>query len=299
MIRFATACALLLVALTTARPASAQGFSPPGQAGADSPSGAFPSGTPPAGAFAPATPPAGAFPPATPSAGAFAPAPPQAGAFAPAAPSAGAFAPPAGAPQAFAPSAAQPATPPSGFPGFGAPQAGAPAAQPARQNFADELTDFGVPPRSTLKNTVAAPTPLTIPGGHVITTSEVRQAVGSNILFIDVWDAPAHPSLPGAIPMPGAGSPGSFSDATQHRLWAALDRLTGHQAAHPILFFCTGSRCWESYNAALRAINMGFTMVLWYRGGLAAWHAAGLPMTTPGQAGAGGMANQGQVGFGH
>ena len=32
-----------------------------------------------------------------------------------------------------------------------------------------------------------------------------------------------------------------------------------------------------SYNAALRAINAGYTNVKWYRGGIEAWKAAGLP----------------------
>jgi rhodanese-related sulfurtransferase len=46
----------------------------------------------------------------------------------------------------------------------------------------------------------------------------------------------------------------------------------------PIVFFCEGVGCWESYNAALRAEKMGFTRVYWYRGGLDAWKEAGLPM---------------------
>jgi PQQ-dependent catabolism-associated CXXCW motif protein len=111
----------------------------------------------------------------------------------------------------------------------------------------------------------------------------MKQAVGSDIVFVDVWDQPSHPSLPGAILMPGAGSSGSFDDDAQRRLWTALSQATNRQAERPIVFFCTGSRCWESYNAALRAVNMGFKMVLWYRGGLAAWQAAGRQMATSGQ----------------
>ncbi len=41
--------------------------------------------------------------------------------------------------------------------------------------------------------------------------------------------------------------------------------------------------CWVSYNAALRAINAGYTNVLWYRGGIEAWKAAGLPTLAPGR----------------
>src|SRR5262249_16667725 len=46
----------------------------------------------------------------------------------------------------------------------------------------------------------------------------------------------------------------------------------------PLVFFCHSSKCWLSYNAALRAIGAGYTNVLWYRGGIAAWKAAGLPL---------------------
>jgi rhodanese-related sulfurtransferase len=31
-----------------------------------------------------------------------------------------------------------------------------------------------------------------------------------------------------------------------------------------------------SYNAALRAVNLGYTQVFWYRGGIEAWQLAGL-----------------------
>ena len=199
------------------------------------------------------------------------------------------FGPPPGASPGFG-------APPGASPGFGAPPPGGTAQRP---NLAEELTDFGIPPQATLQANVGSETPLTIPGGHVITTMEMRQAAGSEILFIDVWNTGAHPSLPGAILMPGAGNAGSFTDDTQQRLWTALSQLTNQQAQRPLVFFCTGPRCWESYNAALRAINMGFKTVLWYRGGLASWQAAGLPMPARGQgAGPGAPPPQGGIGFG-
>ena len=191
---------------------------------------------------------------------------------------------------------------PPGFappPGFGGPQQPGrqqPGGQPSRPNLADELTDFGVPAQDSLQTNVGSDTPTSIPGGHVITTTEMRQAVGSNILFIDVWATGPHPSLPGAILMPGAGNPGSFNDDIQQKLWTALSQLSNRQPQQPMVFFCTGPRCWESYNAALRAINMGFKTVLWYRGGLAAWQAAGLQMSGPGQGGGPGGGAPGQGG---
>jgi PQQ-dependent catabolism-associated CXXCW motif protein len=144
---------------------------------------------------------------------------------------------------------------------------------------------------------VGSPTPTTIPGGHVITTAEMQQAGRFGILMVDVLEGPPHQGIPGAILVPGAGRAGSFSDATQQRLWAVLSQATQMRPDRPVAFFCAGSRCWESYNAALRAEQMGFKMVLWYRGGLGAWQVAGLPMSDPG-GGGGGSPQQGAIGFG-
>jgi rhodanese-related sulfurtransferase len=44
------------------------------------------------------------------------------------------------------------------------------------------------------------------------------------------------------------------------------------------VLFCGSPRCWSGYNAALRAISFGYLNVYWYRGGVAAWDAAGLPI---------------------
>ena len=218
------------------------------------------------------------------------------------APGGGAAQPLAPSPAPFAPAPMAPPPPPMSpqRPGFGA-QPPQPQVQqaPARQNYADELTDFGVPPQPELQANVGSPTPTSIPGAHVITTAEMRQAVGSNILFVDVLAGPPHPSLPGALMMPGAGDGGSFDDDLQQKLWTALSRATQMNPDRPIVFFCAGSRCWESYNAALRAVQMGFKMVLWYRGGLASWQAAGLPFGGAGGGPAGGEAPRQRPGFGN
>jgi hypothetical protein len=60
-----------------------------------------------------------------------------------------------------------------------------------------------VAPKPTLEPNVGTPTPVSIPGSHLITTAEVKQAIGSNILLIDVLGGP-HPTLPGAIQAPGS-----------------------------------------------------------------------------------------------
>ena len=51
----------------------------------------------------------------------------------------------------------------------------------------------------------------------------------------------------------------------------ALERLTAGDKGRPLIFYCLSSMCWHSYNASLRAMEEGYTQVMWYRGGLEAW----------------------------
>jgi PQQ-dependent catabolism-associated CXXCW motif protein len=45
-----------------------------------------------------------------------------------------------------------------------------------------------------------------------------------------------------------------------------------------VVFYCMSWECWLSYNAALRAVSLGYTDVYWYRGGIFAWFDAELPL---------------------
>jgi PQQ-dependent catabolism-associated CXXCW motif protein len=134
--------------------------------------------------------------------------------------------------------------------------------------------DFGVPPRNTIQEgDVGTLTPLTIPGARTISTGELVNALQSNrrFLLVDVLESP-HPGLPGARRYPGVGLPAPSTDLVQ-----LLDKDTGGDKAYPVVFYCQGPQCWESYNAALRARDGGYTNVYWYRGGLEAWSTANLP----------------------
>jgi PQQ-dependent catabolism-associated CXXCW motif protein len=147
------------------------------------------------------------------------------------------------------------------------------------RGYADELTDFGVPSKSELETNVGSPTPLAIPIGVRVTTEDVVRLLGNNrATAIDVLVTPHPQTLPGALYMPQGGQPGSFFDATQQQFAQQLSALTGGDTTRPLLFFCQGANCWESYNAALRANAAGYSQIYWYRGGLAAWQEAGLPM---------------------
>ncbi|HEY1929086.1 MAG TPA: rhodanese-like domain-containing protein [Caulobacteraceae bacterium] len=139
--------------------------------------------------------------------------------------------------------------------------------------FGREGMDFGVPPRNTIEENVGTLTPLTIPGARTISTGELYNDLHNNrrFLLVDVLDAP-HAGLPGARRYPGVGMPIPSGD-----LGGLLDKDTGGDKSYPVVFYCEGPQCWESYNAALRARDAGYTNVYWYRGGLEAWAMANLP----------------------
>lgn len=45
-----------------------------------------------------------------------------------------------------------------------------------------------------------------------------------------------------------------------------------------LIFYCNGPDSWQSYKAAVAAINKGYRDVLWLREGLSAWEAARFPV---------------------
>jgi PQQ-dependent catabolism-associated CXXCW motif protein len=143
-----------------------------------------------------------------------------------------------------------------------------------------ERQDMGVPPTRQLHTgAMHGPTPTQIPGGQVITTKglvPLMQGGQVQVLVFDVLGAPQQ--LPNAIPAAAAAQAGSFNDATQQQFGQMLQQLTRGRNDIPLVFYCQGPQCWMSYNAALRAINLGYRNVLWYRGGIEAWQRGGLPL---------------------
>lgn len=154
------------------------------------------------------------------------------------------------------------------------------------QLLVDEKRDFGVPPSTELRlQGHASPTPLTIPGARVIVTTELRARLDEPLevrpLLFDVLGEDAHSTIPGAIWLPGAGRGASFDDEVQARLAKLLQFATRGDRARSLVFFCSSRECWLSYNAALRAVRLGYRDVRWYRGGLEAWRAAGGALAPP------------------
>lgn len=127
-----------------------------------------------------------------------------------------------------------------------------------------------------------SPTPMSIPGGRVIRTLELRGLLELNdkVIVIDVLNSKTRKSIPGAFWMHGAGD-GRFFAAEKNRFSAALERLTEGNKDRPLVFLCLNSECWLSYNASLHAIEAGYTDVIWYRGGTDSWRGASLEWKEP------------------
>ena len=142
-----------------------------------------------------------------------------------------------------------------------------------------EQQDFGVAPIQQLHTgAMHGPTPTHIPGGQVISTQALyvsMQQQQGKLLVFDVLGGME--GLPGAQNAVAASQAGSFSDRTQTEFGNYLQQVTQGNKATPLVFYCQSAQCWMSYNASLRAIKMGYSQVKWYRGGIEAWKAAGLP----------------------
>jgi len=167
-------------------------------------------------------------------------------------------------------------------------------AAPALAQVVGETQDFGVAPTGELRlREHAAPTPLEIRGARTVGTAELRRLLsvplgsplsspaGERPLLFDVISEERHASLPGAVWLPGAGLGESFDDEVQKRLARTLAQGSGGDRARSMVFFCANARCWLSYNAALRAVRLGYTGVLWYRGGIDAWGRSGGALVEP------------------
>jgi PQQ-dependent catabolism-associated CXXCW motif protein len=211
--------------------------------------------------------------------------------------------PPQNAPQQNVPQQGFPQQgfPQQGFPQQGAPQQGFPqqggqggpgpggqfqgggGGNPLDQLMEWERQDMGVrPTRDLYAGAMHGPTPNQIPGGQLITTKGLvpllQGGTGVRAVVLDVLGAPQQ--LPNAIAAVPAAQAGNFRDQTQQQFGQMLQQVTNGNRDTPIVTYCQGPQCWMSYNAALRAINLGYKNVLWYRGGLEAWQRAGLPVST-------------------
>jgi PQQ-dependent catabolism-associated CXXCW motif protein len=135
------------------------------------------------------------------------------------------------------------------------------------------------------------PVPRTLRGARVATTAEVEALwKAGGAAFIDVlprppkpklppdtlWRDAPRPDIPGSLWLPDTGY-GALPPATQTYFRDGLIKATGGDRAKTVVIYCLRN-CWMSWNAARRAVSMGYTHVVWYPDGTDGWSEAGLPL---------------------
>ncbi len=124
-------------------------------------------------------------------------------------------------------------------------------------------------------------TPARLEGITRLSTADLRKMLLGNTRPVLVDVAAEGPMLPGALNLVNAGL--AYDEVARERAFDERFRKLLLVAApdrdRPLVFYCADAQCWASVNAAMRARQAGYTQVLWYRGGQAAWRAAGLPVT--------------------
>lgn len=98
-----------------------------------------------------------------------------------------------------------------------------------------------------------------------------------NLPASTVWREPPHRSIKGAVWLPNVGY-GRIADQTQGYFASELERLTNADPSRSLVFFCLRD-CWMSWNAAKRALAMGYTSVYWLPDGSDGWEEAGYELT--------------------
>jgi PQQ-dependent catabolism-associated CXXCW motif protein len=136
------------------------------------------------------------------------------------------------------------------------------------------------------------PVPKTLKGAAGVIDADAAKALkDQGAVFIDVyprapkppnlpattvWREPAHRSIEGALWVPNVGY-GLIAPETQRYFDEQLVVLTKFRKAQPVVFFCLRD-CWMSWNAAKRAMEMGYTTVYWFPEGSDAWEDSGFPI---------------------
>ncbi len=150
--------------------------------------------------------------------------------------------------------------------------------------------DYQVDPETGFRmDKYRAPVPASIPGGTTVDTAFVKeQHEAGSMVFIDVLPprgmgadpidgywliTEPRSSIPGTHWLPEVGR-GFLEPDHQAYLERNLARLTDQDKSSALLFFCTAD-CWQSWNAARRAILLGYEKVFWYPNGTDGWEENG------------------------
>lgn len=126
-------------------------------------------------------------------------------------------------------------------------------------------------------------TPRQLPGATVVDAAEAARLLKEGAVYIDTRTEAefkaGHPA--GARWLPYVEKSAKEADYDAAKDDFDLTRLPADRQAALVLA-CNGAECWKSYKASRAALKAGYRKVYWFRGGLPAWRAAGLPLASDG-----------------
>lgn len=137
-----------------------------------------------------------------------------------------------------------------------------------------------------------APTPSTLRGARVLTTKEAeaiwrekrgvlidvmpRPPKPANLPLETVWrDKPRH-NIPGSLWLVDTGY-GKLATETEAYFRNGLLHASQGKRDALLVIYCQAD-CWMSWNAARRAISLGYSNVAWFPAGTDGWEQAHLPL---------------------
>lgn len=138
-----------------------------------------------------------------------------------------------------------------------------------------------------------APTPSFLPGGVVADFALAEAASRTEeYRLVDVYAGGAvhdpidgtwtnmdnRQQIPGSVWLPGIGA-GALSKEQEAYFQRNLERLTEGDRSAGLMFYCMAD-CWQSWNAARRAIRGGYGKVAWYPLGTDGWLEQGKTLTS-------------------
>jgi PQQ-dependent catabolism-associated CXXCW motif protein len=91
-----------------------------------------------------------------------------------------------------------------------------------------------------------------------------------------IWRSKPRNDIPGSIWLADTGY-GALAPAMEHYFEQGLQQASGGRRDRMLVFYCLAN-CWMSWNAAKRALRLGYTHVAWYPQGTDDWQAQGLPL---------------------
>lgn len=136
-----------------------------------------------------------------------------------------------------------------------------------------------------------APTPVSVPGAATVDVFAVLDLQKAGAPLLDVmaqqgggpdpatgaWRIQApREDIPGSVWLPDVGV-GAPSPRMERYFRENLARLAGPPPGRPLVIYCQAD-CWMSWNAARRAVSLGYTSVSWFPDGSDGWRDAGLPL---------------------